>query len=258
MTLHLVQLVPDTKALALFAHRAGLPGQDQGYVLHRALRDAFGGLAPQPFRALDALDRPLKVLGYGPADEAGLREALALAQPDLDRVFPSDAIAAKPMPAAFTSGKLLGYEVRICPIVRTARQAGEGAPKRELDAFVHATIGLPCEQDVDRESVYRHWLATRLIEGGAELIEATMVAFSLTGLVRRRHASPSGRTETREGGPQRLYAPRGRTAARRPDATFRGRLRVTDPLRFAQLLARGVGRHRAFGFGMLLLRPTAG
>jgi CRISPR system Cascade subunit CasE len=45
--------------------------------------------------------------------------------------------------------------------------------------------------------------------------------------------------------------------ARRPDATFRGTLRVDDPARFAAAaLARGVGRHRAFGFGMLLLRPA--
>jgi CRISPR system Cascade subunit CasE len=32
---------------------------------------------------------------------------------------------------------------------------------------------------------------------------------------------------------------------------------VADPAAFAQLLARGVGRHRAFGLGMLLLRPSA-
>ncbi|MEE8524028.1 MAG: type I-E CRISPR-associated protein Cas6/Cse3/CasE [Thermoanaerobaculia bacterium] len=41
----------------------------------------------------------------------------------------------------------------------------------------------------------------------------------------------------------------------RPDALLTGTLEVTDPDAFATLLARGVGRHRAFGFGMLLLRP---
>ena len=34
-----------------------------------------------------------------------------------------------------------------------------------------------------------------------------------------------------------------------------GTLRVTDPAAFAAGLARGIGRHRAFGFGMLLLAP---
>ena len=36
---------------------------------------------------------------------------------------------------------------------------------------------------------------------------------------------------------------------------MRGVLTITDPDAFAQLLARGVGRHRSYGYGMLLLRP---
>ena len=38
-----------------------------------------------------------------------------------------------------------------------------------------------------------------------------------------------------------------------PDALLKGHLRVRDSADFAKLLTRGVGRHRAFGFGMLLL-----
>lgn len=38
-----------------------------------------------------------------------------------------------------------------------------------------------------------------------------------------------------------------------PDALLRGCLRVLEPDAFAHLVARGVGRHRSFGFGMLLL-----
>ena len=34
-----------------------------------------------------------------------------------------------------------------------------------------------------------------------------------------------------------------------------GALTITDGEKFAQLLARGIGRHRAYGYGMLLLRP---
>jgi CRISPR system Cascade subunit CasE len=44
----------------------------------------------------------------------------------------------------------------------------------------------------------------------------------------------------------------------RPAVTFEGTLTVTDGEQFEALLARGVGRHRAFGFGMLLLRPPGG
>ena len=37
----------------------------------------------------------------------------------------------------------------------------------------------------------------------------------------------------------------------RPDALLVGSLKVEDPGAFTALLARGLGRHRAFGFGML-------
>ncbi len=42
----------------------------------------------------------------------------------------------------------------------------------------------------------------------------------------------------------------------RPDVIFSGELIILRPEQFSDLLKRGVGRHRAFGFGMLLLRPT--
>jgi CRISPR system Cascade subunit CasE len=37
----------------------------------------------------------------------------------------------------------------------------------------------------------------------------------------------------------------------------RGTLTVVDAERFAMLLGRGIGRFRAFGFGMLLLSPSS-
>ena len=41
-----------------------------------------------------------------------------------------------------------------------------------------------------------------------------------------------------------------------PDVVMRGVLTVTDPDAFSNLLAHGIGRHRAYGYGMLLLRPA--
>ena len=49
-----------------------------------------------------------------------------------------------------------------------------------------------------------------------------------------------------------------RPRLRKPDVTMQGALTVRDPPQFDALLRRGVGRHRAFGFGMLLLRPDRG
>lgn len=261
MTLHLIQIQPDAAALARFVRRAGLPTDDLGYCWHCALRDAFGQIAPQPFRAFDPdpgdrQDRPAKptrLLGYASADAAGLCEALALAAPDLDAVFPTEGILSKRMPKSFAAGRRLAFEIRICPIVRT--QSSDGTRQRELDAFVHHASAIADQPKPQREPIYRDWLAARLAEAGANLVETRMAAFRLAPLVRRRHASPTGRTPTEDGAAKRLLA-QGRRAARRPEVVFTGQLEITDATAFAGGLARGIGRHRAFGFGMLLLRPS--
>lgn len=254
MTLHLVQLVPDSAALVRFAHRAGLPEDDPGYLWHRALRDAFGTIAPQPFRSLDPGAQPVRLLGYGPADEDRLREALALAAPDLDRVFPPDRIRSKELPLPFADGRRLAFETRVCPIVRT--KSSNGTRQRELDAFVHHALGLEGGSRPEREPVYRGWLADRLAAAGCRLVTARMTSFRLGPLVRRRHASPEARTATEDVPARRLLATGRRAAARRPEVVFDGVLEVTEPGTFASSLTRGIGRHRAFGFGMLLLRPA--
>jgi CRISPR system Cascade subunit CasE len=46
------------------------------------------------------------------------------------------------------------------------------------------------------------------------------------------------------------------TASEGPDATIHGELTVTNSEAFGRLLATGVGRHSAYGYGMLLLRPV--
>jgi CRISPR system Cascade subunit CasE len=267
MTLHLVQLVPDSAALVRFAHRVGLPEDDPGYLWHRALRDAFGTIAPQPFRSLDptrgsdnasfcrpAHAQPVRLLGYGLADADRLREGLTLAAPDLDRVFPPDRIQSKELPLPFVAGRRLAFETRFCPIVRT--RSSDGTRQRELDAFVHHALGMEDEPRPDREPVYRGWLADRLTAAGSRLVAARMTSFRLGPLVRRRHASPAAGMATEDGPARRLLAMGRPAAARRPEVVFDGILEVTDPDAFARLLARGIGRHRAFGFGMLLLRPA--
>lgn len=57
----------------------------------------------------------------------------------------------------------------------------------------------------------------------------------------------------RRGRPGR--GPRPRVSLTRPAALLQGEMIIQDGDQFQALLARGIGRHRAFGFGMLLLKP---
>lgn len=228
----------DLKRLHEWALQVRVPitDGDLGYAVHSASRAAFGELGPQPF-AVRGVEhgRPL-VYGYGTADGEALRAQLAaFADPRLAAVFPDDGILTKPMPlTTFVAGRRLGFSVRTCPVLR--QDAGSRDRSHETDAFLVAALASPA-QPVDREAVYRAWLGSQLERGGAaRLVASSLIAFRRVTVSRR----DAGR-RARHG--------------EKPDALIDGTLEVADTQAFGRLLARGIGRHRAFGFGMLLLRP---
>ena len=214
--------------------------QDQDHAMHCLLTECFGDLAPKPFRLIIPRGGSTGCLyGYGQAGADELREAAGIcADPLQARILPSLAIDTKPMPMHWTSDKRLGFEVRIRPIVRRTRNAADRAEK-ECDAFLYEALQFQETGGMKRtrEQVYREWLAEQITRrGGAALdLEGTkLVSFQRTRAYRKLRARHS------EG----------------PDAVMRGILTVTDSQAFTNLLARGIGRHRAYGYGMLLLRPA--
>ncbi len=235
---------------------------DEGYAMHCLLRESFGERAPQPFRVIAPRDGRKGVLyGYADADADELRElADCFCDPLQARILPAESVQSKAMPDEWSAGRRLGFEVLIRPVVRsrgigakitgydTVHEAAaicpdyrRGGRTIEIDAFQYQ--GSPLgkgemnENGRTREIVYSEWLNKRLSRrGGAELEGggASLQSFRRTRAVRKLRGAAS------EG----------------PDALMRGTLVVgDDPAAFAELLRRGVGRHRAYGYGMLLLRP---
>ena len=240
MTLSLLKLEPDLVRAARWAHGQGLldPRRDDdfGYAMHALLAAAFGPLAPKPFLLQTDPNRPPALLAYTGNDPAALRDhAAAFADPDVVASLGQAHMADKTMPARFEPGRRLGFAVRTRPTVRVDRD-GDRTKTRERDAFLAAVEGTEPGRGPDRATVYRDWLAAQLDKGGAAL-ESASIDRMLRAEVRRRNAG------------RRLVPLEG------PDTTFSGVLRVNDTEAFGALLARGVGRHRAFGYGMVLLRP---
>ncbi|MEP9400820.1 type I-E CRISPR-associated protein Cas6/Cse3/CasE [Sphingomonas silueang] len=253
MSLHLLRIGVDPRALATFAVARRIDDDDGGYALHAALLARFGDAAPRPFRYLPDHAAGPHLLGYL-ADPAALTDAAALPATDdlLAHVF-SSAPAVRAMPEAWREGARYGFEVRVRPVVRFGRRireqraASPGAwqpDAGEMDAYVAA-----CERavaagedwrNVDRESVYVAWLGQRLAPAAA-LERAGMRLFQRSRTRRSTHR--------KEGEARRTHRVEG------PDAVLAGTLTVTDPAAFAALLAKGVGRHSGFGYGMLLLGP---
>jgi len=240
--LYLLHTQPDPQRLVAWAARHRLLNSqgDLGYAIHALLHAAFGEQAPQPFRYLD----PRRgLLAYTRLSAAELALHAALADSDvaallgLGQTLHHAGMSVRPFPTQWTVGHVLGFEVRVRPIIR------EGKTGRERDAFL-AAIEKTNGKELDRNEVYVQWLRDLLVrQDGADLIEASVSQYQLLGVTRKNQKEGPDNT-------------RHRCVVGGPEAVLTGRLRIRDPEGFAQLLARGVGRHRAFGFGLLLLRSA--
>ena len=235
-SLHMIQMVLDRRFQQWVAERKLAPrADDLGYATHSLLREAFGTLAPGPIRLIDRGASGLTLLAYATVTADALRDqARAQCLPEVWEAGAIDRLAAKPMPASWPIGRTFAFEVRVRPTVRQDRN-GDRARTREVDAFPATP-----ERPTTRERVYAAWLAHRLKESsGVTFEEADIRLMSFHRVLAHRR-----------GGDRVLRAVEG------PDAVVAGELNVADPAAFSALIARGVGRHRAFGYGMVLLRPS--
>ena len=245
--LSLVRLRPDLVALTRWGlERRFLPGTgnaDFGYCLHAALKATLGALSPKPFvlRRTGRMERAGEVLGYVAADPDTLRDAASLPPPEsaLEVLFDLPGLEARAMPRCWRPDAHLGFEVRVRPVVRS-RPEGRTRPGHEVDVAAWHAQHVEGGQVLPKEDVYRNWLAARLENRGAHLVNARMVSMRRTRVRRRPVLPGTGRTARDTEG---------------PDVLFCGELAVADPELFAGGLARGVGRHASFGFGCLLLSP---
>ncbi len=260
-SLHLVRLPIDLRQLWQVDAQRGWSGDrspDEGRALHHALCETFGAGVLQPFRLQVATQNGAAfVYAYTAQSADDLREAAALCGPEFDRLFALDRLEAKDFPTTFPQGKRLGFDVLVRAVRRTkldsdrAGRRGERKGKtREMDAFVHEAFSRFPEGQQQRgsdrsggesmaaagrtrEAVYRDWLAERLLPAAS---------FCDPGRVRLARF-------------QRTRRARGGAETEGPDAVLQGDLIVQDTQAFAQLIRHGVGRHKAYGYGMLLLRP---
>lgn len=243
-SLYMLQLRLNPQHLLRFAQDHGINrawDEDLGYALHAWLAATLGALAPKPFRLLNLNSawrkgQRLQVLGYSAHDGATLREyAETFAQPlALAVCNPEELSATKRMPSTWVTGRRLGFEVLTCPTVRPSRRG------IERDVFLYR-VDMASETEQHRATVYAEWLEQQW-QDVVKLESVRLEGFDLVRMMRRGKvaADASGRALRRL-----VY----------PQALLRGVMTVQDGGGFAKVLARGLGRHRAFGYGMVLLRP---
>ena len=242
MDAHLIQVPLDMRALAGWVRDRGLARAvrfDTGYVLHLLLGGMFGPAALQPFRLFaPAAGRLAGLYAYADLNGDELRDlAAAVATPDSLAVLDPARVQSKQMPTRFREGQRLGFDLRVRPVRRLGREVADPqsakvfAPGAEVDAFRLDELLLGPAQARHREGVYADWLRERCGEA-ARLESCRLSAFRRSRAARGDGRGPDG-----------------------PDATLHGALTVSDPVAFLRLVRRGIGRHRAYGYGMMLLRP---
>lgn len=248
--LHLIRIPLSMNALGRWAGERGwVRGRalafDEGRALHHLVDETFGPGSLRPFRLLLP---PRSVEGnlysysvYGHEELVAAMHKFAL--PEHLEVLRPERLASKLMPVDWGVGERLGFDVRLRPVRRLRNDLptllGKFRGGAELDAYLWEAVrhhptdwkGM-ATNDRSRGSVYLDWLDERLASGAR-------IDRAATRMVRY----------------QRIVVARGDRALEGPDATFQGILTVTRPDAFTTMLAHGVGRHRAFGYGMLLLRP---
>ncbi len=221
---------------------------DEGRALHHLLAESFGPGTLSPFRLMVA---PRSAQGhlyaYSASDQAALQAAAqSYALPEVAAVCDWRRLETKTLPTEWRSDQRLGFEVRIKPVSRIAsslpNSSGSAFAKGvELDAFlIEALRRFPSSAQGDermvqagrtREAVYTDWLAARV-----KSVVTLEPGVRMTHFERRRSARQN-------------FAPEG------PEVTLQGNLMIHEPTCFLEFLAKGVGRHKAYGFGMVLLRP---
>jgi len=237
MALYLCRQHIDLRRLYQWAGRRSLFAGvfDEGYALHALLTENLGDRAPQPFRLMQAPGANSGTLyGYSHHSANQINQtASEIADPDFHEI--SSTVADKEMPDKWSEGRCFGFDIKIRPTTRFRDEKGSMV---ERDAFLSQVAAAPDATLLDRKQIYAEWLDIRLNNNGAQLVDdgtINMPAFRRNKIVRKRGC-------------------RGRSEG--PDCVLRGVLKVTDEVAFTRLLSQGAGRHKAYGYGMLLLRPA--
>jgi CRISPR system Cascade subunit CasE len=242
----LIRVSVDRAAMIRFARAMCIPGEDadQGYVVHAVLAATFDHgaerdtrIAPKPFRIAGQKggeSNDLDVLGYANVDHPTLLERahqcpnrLAAGVLDLERM------TSTRIPSTLARGMRAGFSVHACPVRRVKLS---GQRRTEVDiALASAPTPAGAGGARNANEGYCDWLRRGVEKGEAAHLLTARVASSCQKKCVRR---------TGQAGWHHMQL---------PEVHFTGTLEVRDGEAFAQRVRSGIGRHRSFGFGLLLL-----
>lgn len=211
--------------------------QGNAYGNHQLLWKLFPNEDGRPFLFRQEQEHDVPSLGEQPR---GMPLFYVLSQIEPQEVPGLLSCESKPFAPRLQAGQQLGFRLRANPVV--ARREEGRKNSRHHDVLMDAKKQARSEGIDDRTAIQermddaaRAWLQDedRANRNGYRLVAPPQVSGY------RQH------TNRRKGKQIRFSA-----------VDFEGILEVTDPERFHQSLAHGIGRSRAFGCGMWMIRRT--
>lgn len=206
---------------------------DIDFVIKTALCESFQGPVLRPWAVTDRSEFTVTIEALTDWTESELRTALGNATPILQ--YAVRDLKVEPLPV-IVAGERLVYTVRLCPVINTRPMPGGRCHER--DAFLFAKDR--GEENPSREAVYTRYLQDRL--PGAQIGRGFLERFTLARMMRKDRSAEANAAGVR-----------GRMI---PDATLTGVLTVTDPAAFVTAVGAGLGRQRAFGYGLMRVEPV--
>ena len=234
--LHLVEASFNQTEFRRWRAQRGIPEDD--WAFHVLLTELFGqGQNLRPYRTLPS--RSL-LYGYSRRTAAELQADLDFASPAQHGIIPPASLRSRPLPETWQPGRRLGFEIKLCPLKRAYAPAAPGTRRSkpiERDLYAYKLQRKAQGEIVPpRAIVYGQWLQYRMEkQGGARLEQVALVDYYPLTTQRDPNRSPIAL----------------------PVATMEGVCTVQDPEKFQELLGQGLGRHLAYGYGMLLIKPPA-
>jgi CRISPR system Cascade subunit CasE len=244
--LYMIRFLLDSMRFFDFAKRRGLLNQscDEGYAIHSLMYELWGEKAPKPFFISGRQSKHITIIGYSTySKNQYIEHAKAFADPSCYEIIDWQHFSDKQMPSMWATGSTFGFHIKVCPVKRAnkSNQYHTNA-NAERDAYLayleeRKRLDSSVTPSMTRFEVYKDWLKKQLEKENSISVEKiNLDSFQLVNLQRRNQK-------------------RKISISKRPDVTLRGEIKVLDSDLFNRLLERGIGRHRSFGFGMLLLHP---
>ena len=220
-----VDITAATRHVGQFASHSAV--RDPDYLIKTILTDALSGPTIRPWALRGRRGRQATIVGYSKEAPEAINRRLTMALPSAKEAISEVMGYALP---GLSKGDRLRFAVRLCPTIRSTRRG-------ETDAFLIAADEAGDGPTVIRDDVYADYLRQRL--NGADIDYVRMTGFRLNKMIRKTTKSGTGFTN-------RTF----------PEARLEGELTVTDPESLQDILGKGLGRQRGFGFGMVQLEPA--